>query len=155
MLWFEIIYIHKYINELCIKLKISAFQGKEITPSFSWALSKESKRMLVVFDRNICGFWHSEHPVYTSRNVCIKFQISNFRGKGPTPGFSRASSKCHPWSLRGHCWFLRWGLVVFDLLDVQRIHQGNYISIFRSLPSWKAIQLLGSPECHQSVIHGI
>jgi hypothetical protein len=27
--------------------------------------------------------------------------------------------------------------VVFDIRDVQGIHQGSYISIFRSLPSWK------------------
>ena len=28
-------------------------------------------------------------------------------------------------------------MVVFDIKDVPRIHQGSYISIFRSLPSWK------------------
>ena len=34
--------------------------------------------------------------------------------------------------------------MVFDILDAPRIHQGSYISIFRTLPSRKVVQLLGS-----------
>ena len=51
---------------------------------------------------------------------------------------SRASS----WSLRG-CWrFLRGVLVVFEMVDVSKIHQGSCISIFRSLPAWEVLHLL-------------
>ena len=49
------------------------------------------------------------------------------------------SQERHPRSLRG-CWrFLRGVLVVFDIRDAPRIHQGSYVSIFRSLPSWKVV----------------
>ena len=51
---------------------------------------------------------------------------------------SRASS----WSLRGRWRFLRGVLVVFDMVDVSRIHQGSYISIFKSLPAWEVLHLL-------------
>jgi hypothetical protein len=64
---------------------------------------------------------------------------------------SRASS----WSLRGRWRFLRGVLVVFEMVDASRIHQGSYISIFKSLPSWKVLHLLGSPERHPSVILGV
>ena len=64
---------------------------------------------------------------------------------------SRASS----WSLRG-CWrFLRGVFGVCDMVDVSRMYQGSYISIFKFLPSWKVVQLLGSPERHPSVILGV
>ncbi len=64
---------------------------------------------------------------------------------------SRASS----WSLRG-CWrFLRGVLVVFEMLDASRIHPGSYISIFKFLPSWKVVQLLGSPEHQSSFFFGV
>ena len=64
---------------------------------------------------------------------------------------SRASS----WSLRGRWRFLRGVLVVFEMVDASRIHPGSYISIFKFLPSWKVVQLLGSPERHPSVILGV
>ena len=51
---------------------------------------------------------------------------------------SRASS----WSLRGRWRFLTGVLVVFDMVDVSRIHQGSYISIFKSLPSWEVLHLI-------------
>jgi hypothetical protein len=57
-------------------------------------------------------------------------------------------------SLRGRWWFLRGVLVVFDIMDAPRIHQGSYVSIFRSLPSWKAVKLLGSPERHPRSVRG-
>ena len=52
--------------------------------------------------------------------VHINFQISTVQEIGTTPGFSRASSKCHPWSLGGSWRFLRGVLVVFDIVDVPR-----------------------------------
>ena len=72
------------------------------------------------------------------------YQFSSFcpLESGPTPGFSRASSKCHPWSLRGRWRLLRGVLVVFDMVDAPRIHQGSYISIYRSLPAWEVLHLL-------------
>ena len=51
---------------------------------------------------------------------------------------SRASS----WSLRGRWRFLRGVLVIFDMVDAPRIHQGSYISIFRSLPAWEVLHLI-------------
>ena len=64
-------------------------------------------------------------------------------------------SRVSSWSLRG-CWrFLRGVLMVFEMLDVSRIHPGSYISIFKFLSFWKVVQLLGSPECHPSVILGV
>ena len=65
------------------------------------------------------------------------------------------SPERHPRSLRGHWRFLRGVLVVFDIMDVPRIHKGSYVSIFRFLPSWKVVKLLGSPEHHPSVILGV
>jgi hypothetical protein len=44
--------------------------------------------------------------------------------------------------------------VVFDIRDVPRIHKVSYVSIFTSLPSWKVIKLLGSPECHPRSLRG-
>ena len=52
---------------------------------------------------------------------------------------SRASS----WSLRGRWRFLTGVLVFFNMMDVSRIHQGSYISIFKSLPAWEVLHLLG------------
>ena len=46
---------------------------------------------------------------------------------------SRPSS----WSLRGRWRFLTGVLVVFYMVDVSWIHQGSYISIFKSLPAWE------------------
>ena len=64
---------------------------------------------------------------------------------------SRASS----WSLRGRWRFLRGVLVVFEMLDTTRIHQGSYMSSFKFLLTWKVVQLLGSPKRHPSVILGV
>ena len=55
---------------------------------------------------------------------------------------SRASS----WSLRGRWRFLRGVLVVFEMVDASRIYQGSHISIFKSVTSWKVVQLLGRPH---------
>ena len=72
----------------------------------------------------------------------INFQITTFLQSGPTPGFSRTTSKCHPWSLRGRWRLLRGVLMVFDMVDAPRIHQGSRVSIFRSLPAWEVLHLL-------------
>ena len=45
--------------------------------------------------------------------------------------------------------------MVLDMVDVSRIHPERFILIFKSLPSLKVIQLLGSPEHHLSVILGV
>ena len=95
--------------------------------------SLESKRMLGVPERSFGGFWHNEWPKDTSRKLHINFQFYTCPGSAPTPWFSRASSKCHPWSLRGRWWFLRGVLVVFDIMNVPCIHPGRSISIFRAL----------------------
>ena len=53
------------------------------------------------------------------------------------PYVSRVSS----WSLRG-CWrFLTGVFVVFDMVDVSKIHQGSYILNFKSLPAWEVLHL--------------
>ena len=48
----------------------------------------------------------------------------------------------HPCSLKGRWWFLRGVFVVFDMVDDPRIHQGSYILILSSLPSWEVLHLL-------------
>ena len=93
----------------------------------------ESKRSLVVPDRSLGGC-----PKDT-RKLHINFQISTIQESGQTPGFSRMSSKRHSLSLGGHSRFLRGVLMVFDIMDVSRIHQGSYMSIFRYLPFWEVL----------------
>ena len=51
-------------------------------------------------------------------------------------------SKASSWSLRGFWRVLTGVLVVFDMVDAPRIHQGSYISIFISPPSWEVVHLL-------------
>ena len=51
-------------------------------------------------------------------------------------------SRVSSWSLRGCWWFLRGVFVVLDMVDAPRVHQGSYISIFKSLPSWEVLNLL-------------
>jgi hypothetical protein len=60
----------------------------------------------------------------------------------------------HPRSLRGRWRFLTGVLVVFDIRDLPRIHNGSYVSIFRSLPSWKGVKFLGCPERHPRSLRG-
>jgi hypothetical protein len=55
---------------------------------------------------SFASFWHNVCPKDTSMKLYINFQISTFLESGPTPVFSRASSKCHPWSLWGRWWML-------------------------------------------------
>ena len=98
--------------------------------------------LLVVPERSLGGFQHNGCPKDTSRKLHIYFQISTIHERGPTPGVSGVSSKCHPWSLRGFWRFLRGVLVVTDIMDATEIHQGSYRSIFRFLPSWEVLHRL-------------
>ena len=142
-------------RKLHIKFQMSTFLERAQPPMCLQNVIIESKRMLEVPDRSLGGFWHTGCPKDTSRKLHINFQVFTFLESGPTPRFSRASSKCHPWSLR-RCGKFREGvLVVFEMVDASRIHQGSYMSIFKSLPSWKVLHLLGSPERHPSVILGV
>ena len=99
----------------------------------------ESKWTLVVPERSLDDSWQTGCLKDASGKLHINFQISSYLESGRTPGFSRASSKCHPWSLRGRWWILRGFLVVFDLMYASRIHQGSCISIFISLPTWEEV----------------
>ena len=124
---------------------VSFFRSLEVD---SWDLRSvieastlESKRTLVIPERSLCGFWHGGCRKDTSRKLHINFQVSTLQESLRTPGFSRASTKCHLWSLRGRWWFLGGVLVVFDMVDVSMIHQGSYISIFRSLPAWEVLHI--------------
>ena len=104
----------------------------------------ESKRMLVVPERSLDGFDIMDVP-----NIHQGSYVSIFRF---LPSWKvvklLGSPERHPRSLRGRWRFLRGVLVVFDIRDAPRIHKGSYVSIFRSLHSWKLVQLLGSPERH-------
>jgi hypothetical protein len=142
-------------RKLHINFHISTFLGNAPSPMCLQSVIMESKRTLEVPERSLGCFWHNGWPKDTSRKLHINFQFYTCPGSAPTPGFSRASSKCHPWGLRGRWWFLRGFLVVFDIMDASRIHQGSCISIFNSIPAWEVLQLLGSQEHHRSVIHGV
>ena len=102
----------------------------------------ESKKTMEVPDRSLGSVWHEGCPKDTSRNLHFNFQVSTFLESGLPPGFSTASSKCHPWSLRGLWKFLGGVLVAFDMVDDPRIHQGSYLSIPIYLPSWEVLHLL-------------
>ena len=126
-----------YIKEAAYQFSILYLPGKCFN---SWVLrsiievsSMGSKRTLVVPGRSFGSFWHNGCLKDTSRKLYINFQFYTCPESAPTPGFSRASSKCHPWSLRGRWWFLRGVLVVFDIMNVPYIHSGRSISIFRAL----------------------
>ena len=93
----------------------------------------ESKRTLVVPERSLCVFWHGGCPNDTLR----KLQINFWEGL-----HLLCVSKVSSWSLRWQWWFLRGVFVVFDMVDAPRVHQGSYISIFRSLPSGAVLHLL-------------
>ena len=135
--------------------QISTCLGRAPSPLYLLSVIMESKRTLEFPERSLGGIWYGGCLKDTSRKLHIYFQDFTLLESGPTPGFSRASSKCHPWSLWG-CWrFLRGVLVVFDMVDAPRINPGSCISFFRSQPSWKVVQLLGSPECHPNVSLGV
>ena len=61
--------------------------------------SLEYMRRLEVPERSIGGYLHVGCLKDTSRKLHINFQVSTHSESSPTPGFSKASSKCHPWSL--------------------------------------------------------
>ena len=144
-----------YINEATYQYSDLYLHGKLYN---SWVLqsviqvsSLESKRTLVVPERSLGGFWHNGCPNDTFRKLYINFHISTCLGIAPSP-------KC----LQRVIMESKRMLVVpersldgFDIMDDFNIHQWSYISIFRPLPSWKVVQLLGSPERHLSVILGV
>ena len=132
-------YIKKAIH---INFQVSTFLGCAPSPMYLQSVIMESKRTLEVPDRSLGGFWGTVCPQDTSRKLYIDFQLFTFLKSDPTPGFSRASSKCHPWSLRGGWRFLRGVLDVFDIRDVPNIHPGRSLSIFRALAGWEMRNLL-------------
>jgi hypothetical protein len=104
-----------------------------LTPRFSRASSKDSKRMLEVSDRSLGGFWHNGYPKDTSRKLRINFQISTFMESGLTPGFSRASSKESKRTLK----VPERSLGGFGHNGCSQDTSRKLSSIFISLPSWK------------------
>jgi len=135
-----------YIIEATYQFSILSLPWK---CSNSWVLrsiievsSMGSKRTLVVPERSFGSFWHNGCLKDTSRKLYINFQFYTCPESAPTPAFSRASSKCHPWSLRGRWWFLRGVLVVFDIMNVPCIHPGRSRSIFRALAGLEMPNLL-------------
>ena len=106
--------------------------------NFSRASSKKSKRMLEVPDRSLVVFDIRDVPRIHKRSYVSLFRV--------LPSWKLVkllgSPERHPRSLRGRWRFLRRVLVVFDIMDALRIHQGRYVSIFRSLPSWEVLHLL-------------
>ena len=171
-------------RKLHINFQISTCLGSASSPMCLQSGNMESKRTLEVPERSLGGFWdavcpkdtsrklHINFHIYTilertpslmclqsiimeTRKLHIDFQVSTLLESASSPGFSRASSKCHPWSQRG-CWrFLRGVLVVFDTVVVPYIHLGSYVSIFSSLPPWEVFYLLGSPENHHGVLEDV
>ena len=49
-------------RKVCINCQIFTFLRSGLTPGFSRASAKESKRTLVVPERSLDGFWHNEYP---------------------------------------------------------------------------------------------
>ena len=86
------------------------------------------------------------HAVHIDQGTTERLTKRQTHGPTENPADKRTgtpgSSKCHPWSLGERKRFLKGVLVVFDSMDVSRIHQGSYIPIFRSLPSWEVLHLL-------------
>ena len=96
----------------------------------------ESKRTLEVQERSLGGF---DMMDASRQGSCISIFIS-------LPLWEVLHLICvykaSSWSLGGHWRFLRGVLVVFEMVETPRIHQGKYISIFKSLPYWKVFKLL-------------
>ncbi len=104
----------------------------------------ESKRMLQVPE------WSLVFDMVDAPSIHQGSYISIFRS---LPAWEVLNllcvSRASAWSLRGRWRFLGGVLMVFDILDVSRMHQGSYISIFKCLPSCKELK---SPMCLRSVI---
>ena len=79
-------------------------------------------------------WWMSQGYI---KEATYQFSHLYLPGKCSISCVSRASS----WSLRGHWRFLTGVLVVFDMVDTPRIHQGSYVSIFRFLLAWEVLYL--------------
>ena len=136
-----------YLKEAAYQFSDLYLPGKCVSRASSWSLRglwRLLRRVLVVFDmvdvpgilQGICTSIFRSVPVWEVLHLlCV----------------SRASY----WSLSGRWRFLRGVLVVFQMVDASRIHPGSYLSIFKFLPSWKVVQLLGSLERHPRVILGV
>ena len=131
-------------------IKEATYQFSSLYPPgkcfISWVLqsviqvsSLESKRMLVVPERSFGGFDIMDASRVHQGSCISIFILLPFWEMLHLLCVSRASS----WSPRGRWRFLRGVLVVFDMMDDPRIHQGSCISIFIRLPTWEVLQLLG------------
>ena len=109
-------------GKLHINFQISTFLGSAPSPMCLRSVIMESKSTMVFPDRSLGGVWHTGCPKYTSRKLLINIQMSFLLKSGPTCGKSRASSKCHLWSLGGRWRFLGGFFVDFEMVDVPRIH---------------------------------
>ena len=100
-------------RKLHINFQLSTYLGSAPSPMCLQSVILDSRRKLLDPKRILGAFWHTGCPTDASNKLQINFQKSF-----PIPGSSKASSKCHPWSLRG-CWrFLRGIFVVFGIMDV-------------------------------------
>ena len=77
------------------------------------------------------------------------FKSLPFLESGPTPGCSRASSKCHPWILRGHSWEVSWLLLTY-WMSYGYIKKVNYKFSDFNLPGMCSISYV-SPERNHGV----
>ena len=111
----------------------------------------ESKRTLEVPERSLGAFWDGWCLKDTSRKLHINVQVSTCLGSAPSPMCLQNVIIESKRTLEVPTGVLE----VLGILDAPRIHQGSYISISKSLPSWKVVQLLGSPDCHPSVLLGV
>ena len=82
--------------KVCINFQGSTWLGIASCPMCLQMVILESKRTLGVPESSLGGFWHGWYPKDTSRKLHIHFQVSSLLESGQTPGFSKASSKCHP-----------------------------------------------------------
>ena len=88
-------------RKLHINFQISTCLGRAPSPMCLQSAIMESKRTLDVPERSLGGLWDGGCPQDTSRKLHINFQVPTLLESLPTLRFSRASSMCHPWSLRG------------------------------------------------------
>ena len=135
-------------RKLRINCQVCTFLGSAPSTMCLQSIIMESKRMLDLPERSLGGFFYGGSLQDKSRKLHINFQVSTLLESLPTPGFSRASSMCHLWSLRG-CWkFLSGVLVVFDMVDVSNTSRKLRINFqFSTCPGNSP-----SPMCLQSVI---
>ena len=109
--------------------KLGVFFTKGPKICFLRVLSQDGPK--ICFSRVLSPFWPFWLFFLTFLTFLTSLSSRPFRGK--------TSPERHPRSLRGRWRFQRGVLVVFDIRDVPGIHQGSYVSIFRSLLSRKVV----------------